>query len=100
MCKRFALFLAIAGITLCAAAQSSGWPPAPSLTSIPLWPHGAPGAPPNPAPEANTTTAKDRLVAGKPVVRIGNVSVPTLTVYPPKEKNTGAAIVVFPGGSY
>jgi len=33
-------------------------------------------------------------------VRIGNVSTPTLTVFAAKEKNTGAAVVVFPGGSY
>jgi acetyl esterase/lipase len=29
-----------------------------------------------------------------------NVSLPTITVYPPKEKNTGVAVVVFPGGGY
>ncbi|HEX7962807.1 MAG TPA: alpha/beta hydrolase, partial [Terriglobales bacterium] len=52
------------------------------------------------APEMNMTTAKDRVVAGKPVVRIGNVSKPTLTVYAPKDKSNGAAVVVFPGGSY
>ena len=51
-------------------------------------------------PEADTTTAKDNLIAGKPLIRLGNVTVPTLTVYPPKTPNTGAAIVVFPGGGY
>jgi len=81
-------------------AQTTGWQPAPDHTTLGLWPHGAPGAPANAAPEVDTTTAKDRLVAGKPVIRLGNVSVPTLTVYAPKDKNTGAAIVVFPGGSY
>ena len=34
------------------------------------------------------------------MVRLGNVSEPTVTVYPPKGKNTGAAVVVFPGGAY
>jgi acetyl esterase/lipase len=46
------------------------------------------------------TTAKDNLIAGKPLIRLGNVSVPTLTLYSPKGKNTGAAVVVFPGGGY
>ena len=46
------------------------------------------------------TTAKDNLIAGKPVMRLGNVSKPTLTVYAPKAHNTGAAVVVFPGGGY
>jgi acetyl esterase/lipase len=46
------------------------------------------------------TTDKDNRPAGKLVIRIGNVSDPTLTVYAPKENNTGAAVVVFPGGGY
>jgi acetyl esterase/lipase len=65
-----------------------------------LWPNGAPGATVNPKPEADTTTAKDNLIAGKPLIRLGNVSNPTLTVYSPSAKNTGAAVVVFPGGGY
>jgi acetyl esterase/lipase len=65
-----------------------------------LWPNGAPGATANPKPEADTTTAKDNLIAGKPLIRLGNVSNPTLTVYSPSAKNTGAAVVVFPGGGY
>ena len=81
-------------------ARESAWPPAPGQTTLNLWPHGAPGVQPNPAPEADTTTAKDHLVAGKTVIRIGNVSAPTLTLYTPQGKNTGAAVVVFPGGGY
>ena len=46
------------------------------------------------------TTAKDHLIAGRPVIRLGNVSVPTLTLYSPQEHNTSAAVVVFPGGAY
>ena len=46
------------------------------------------------------TTARDNLIAGKPLMRLGNVLTPTLTVYAPKERNTGAAVVVFPGGGY
>ena len=41
-----------------------------------------------------------RLVAGRPWVYVNRVSQPTLTVYPPEERNTGAAVVVFPGGGY
>jgi acetyl esterase/lipase len=67
--------------------------------TLPLWPNGAPGNPANPAPEVDTTTAKDGLVAGKPVIRLGNVSNPTLTLYTPRNGN-GAAVVVFPGGGY
>jgi acetyl esterase/lipase len=81
-------------------AQKAAWEPAPGHTTLALWPHGAPGAPANAAPEVDTTTAKDNLIAGKPLVRLGNVSAPTLTLYSPQGKNTGAAVVVFPGGGY
>jgi len=40
------------------------------------------------------------MVAGKRVIRIGNVASPTLTLYKPAAQNTGTALVVFPGGSY
>jgi acetyl esterase/lipase len=43
---------------------------------------------------------KERLVAGKPWVYVDRVSQPTMTVYPPQGRNTGAAVVVFPGGGY
>jgi len=40
------------------------------------------------------------LVAGKQVLEVDNVTRPTMTVYSPRGKNTGAAVVVFPGGGY
>lgn len=78
-------------------AQDSAWKPAPGHPTLPLWPNGAPGAAPNPKPEEASTTGK--LVAGKPVTRVDNVSIPTITLYTPKAAN-GSAIVVFPGGGY
>jgi len=81
-------------------AQEPAWKPAAGTITLPLWPGIAPGAQPSSAPEVNTTTASGRLVAGKPVIRLGNVSTPTLTVYSPKTANTGVGVVVFPGGSY
>ncbi len=97
---RIPLFLVVACISASLFAQEPAWPPAPSHSTLNIWPHGAPGTQPNPAPEGDTTTAKDHVVAGKLVIRIGNVSSPTLTLYTPQGKNTGAAVVVFPGGAY
>ncbi len=94
------LAILLAFASTIAFAQKPAWQPAPGHTTLTLWPHGAPGAQPNPAPEMNTTTAKDNVIAGKSVIRLGNVSTPTLTLYAPTGKNTGAAVVVFPGGSY
>ena len=81
-------------------AQKPAWQPAAGLTETPIWPGAVPDAKPTPGPEVDTTTAKDELIAGKPLIRLGNVAVPTMTVYPPTGKNTGAAVVVFPGGGY
>ncbi|MGA3372045.1 MAG: alpha/beta hydrolase [Terracidiphilus sp.] len=94
------LFAAVAASSLTLAAQPSGWPPPPGHLTLPLWPGVAPGAPANPPAEADTTTAKDNLIAGRTLVRLGNVSAPTLTLYTPKSNNSGAAVVVFPGGGY
>ncbi len=94
------LLVAVVGISTATLAQQSAWPPSSSHTTLPVWPNVVPGASTNPAPETDTTTPKDHLVADKPVIRLGNVSAPTLTLYQPTTKNTGAAIVVFPGGAY
>jgi acetyl esterase/lipase len=90
--SRLALALALAITT-----------PAFSQTTMPLWPGTPPGAPNVPAgqQEHDTTKPTDNLIAGKRVARIGFVATPTVTFYPaPNGKNTGAAIVVFPGGGY
>jgi acetyl esterase/lipase len=51
--------------------------------------------------EKDLTKPKEHLVAGKRVIRLGHVSTPTITVYrPAKEKNTGTAVIVCPGGGY
>jgi acetyl esterase/lipase len=98
---RHRLFLvAVAVISTTLFAQKPAWQPAPGHTTIPLWPQGAPGPRPNSDPEIDITTSKDNLIAGKPVIRLGNVSTPTLTLYAPQKTNTDAAVVVFPGGGY
>ncbi len=100
MRKCWMVLTVLACVPVTLPAQTPAWQPAPGHTTLRLWPNGAPGAVPNPAPEADTTTAKDPLIAGRPIIRLGDVSNPTLTLYTPKGKNTGAAVVVFPGGGY
>jgi acetyl esterase/lipase len=80
------------------SAQTPGWQPSPGHTQIPIWPGPVPDAQPVTAPENTQTHTK--LVAGRPWVYVNNVSRPTMTVYSPEGKNTGAAVVVFPGGGY
>ncbi|HTV82886.1 MAG TPA: alpha/beta hydrolase [Acidobacteriaceae bacterium] len=50
-------------------------------------------------PEA-VTVDPSVLVAGRSWTAVSNVTRPTMTVYSPKGKNTGVAVVVFPGGGY
>jgi len=100
MRKRLLILATLAAGCASLLAQTPAWQPAAGHPTLLLWPNGAPGAPPNPAPEIDTTTAKDNLIAGKPLIRLGNVSSPTLTLYAARDKNSGAAVVVFPGGGY
>lgn len=101
-CSLF-FFAAIMVTSLPLAAQSSGWPPAPGHLTLNVWPGAAPGAAANLPAEADTNTAKDPLIAGRPIVRLGNVSTPTITFYAPHALGGSAsapAVVVFPGGGY
>jgi acetyl esterase/lipase len=69
--------------------------------AVNLWPGPAPGERGDIGEEHDTTTPADSLIAGKPVIRTGNVSVPTVSVYPaPADRKTGAAVLVLPGGGY
>jgi acetyl esterase/lipase len=77
----------------------AGWVPADGHRQIPLWPGPAPDAKPAPGPESQALRT-DSLVAGKPWLAVTNVTRPTVTVYPPAVTNTGAVVVVFPGGGF
>ncbi|MGA9668310.1 MAG: alpha/beta hydrolase [Terracidiphilus sp.] len=101
--NKSALLALAASVAISASlsAQQPAWQPAPDHLTIPIWPSVAPGAQANSPAEADMTTAKDNLIAGKPLIRLGNVSVPTLTLYAAKGKNgMNPAVVVFPGGGY
>jgi hypothetical protein len=79
-------------------AQTPAWQPSRGHTQIPIWPGAVPDAQPVAGTEV-TATAKN-LVAGRPWDYMENVSRPTMTVYSPTGRNTGTAVVVFPGGGY
>jgi len=82
-------------------AQQPVWQPSPGHTQIPIWPKTIPDARAAKGPEQTEAVSNPKdFVAGKPWLAIKDVSRPTLTVYLPKAKNTGAAVVVFPGGGY
>jgi len=90
----FGLALSLAG-----AAHAATWQPAPGHPQISGWPGAAPDPLPVSGPEYMTRDPKS-LIGGKTVIAIDRVSRPTMIVYRPKGRNTGAAIVVYPGGGF
>src|SRR5437660_10759993 len=66
-----------------------------------LWPAEVPGEKGDIGEERDMTKPTEGLVAGKRVIRLGNISKPTISIYRPlSEKDTGAAVLVCPGGGY
>lgn len=86
--------------TVCAVSNTNNWEPDNGNKQIPIWPKGKT---PDLLPTTKDESVKkmtEPLVAGKPWTAIFDVSQPTMTVYSPKIKNSGAALVVFPGGGF
>jgi acetyl esterase/lipase len=82
------------------SSQTTAWQPSPGHTQVAIWPGAAPDPQPVKGPEITEASGKQFLINGKPVLGVSNVTRPTMTVYSPTGKNTGAAVVVFPGGGY
>ena len=76
-------------------AATGIWRPSSGHVQVPIWPGAVPDGTPNPKPES--VGPPD---GGEWWPRANDVSRPTMTVYAPHGHNTGAAVVVFPGGGY
>ena len=77
-------------ILMLAVAAVAGQPP-----SVPLWANGAPGS------EAKAGIPEKLELTGNNEYRVSSIHNPSLTVYlPAKEKATGAAVIVAPGGGH
>lgn len=100
-----ALTIAIAGNAVAAEnpltnIQQKPWQAEGAMAHIPLWPEGM--AIEHPATtEAEFYGTSTDFIGGRHVEVVRNVSRPTLEVYAPRtRRNSGAAVVVFPGGGY
>lgn len=86
------------------ASAATAWQPAAGHTQLSLWPAGSASAAPPAAPEVAGTVVdsagRPKLVGGRPWTYVDRVSQPTVTVYAPERRTSGAAVVVFPGGGY
>jgi acetyl esterase/lipase len=83
-----------------ARAQTPPWQPSTEHTQIQIWPGAVPDALPAAKLHVETSEPGESRVSGKPWVSVKDVSQPTMTVYSPTTNNTGAAVIVFPGGGY
>ncbi len=81
-------------------AQQHPWQPSAGHTEVPIWPAVPPDPQPVKGPETSEVSGNDFQVAGRPAISVSDVTSPTMTLYLPAGKNTGAAVVVFPGGGY
>ena len=83
------------------AGMAGVWEPPSGLKQIPIWPNGAPDM-------AGVAQTAERVQVRKPpdgnpnhaYTQVIDVTTPTATIFPPKGANTGASIVVFPGGGF
>ena len=66
-----------------------------------IWPHSPPGERIDVGPEKDFTKDTDELIAGRRIIKLGNVTTPEAHVYlPPANTRSGAAVVICPGGGF
>jgi acetyl esterase/lipase len=76
------------------------WQPTPGGTQVPLWPDNFPLAKPDTGDHPEATGNGSPLVGGKKWYWASYVSRPTMTIYKPRGRNTGATMLVLPGGGF
>jgi acetyl esterase/lipase len=76
------------------------WRPAAGLTQVPIWPGSPPDGTLNPQPPESVNTYKEPPEYGGKSEAVLDIAIPTMTVVPPKGRNTGTAVIIFPGGGF
>jgi acetyl esterase/lipase len=76
------------------------WQPPAGGTQIALWPEGVALAKPDSGDHPETTGNGSPLVGGRKWHWASYVTRPTMTIYKPKGTNSGAAMLVVPGGGF
>src|SRR5207253_5914165 len=95
MGKPIRQFLVAPVLFLCLGLSAAGAAEEPMILDV--WPGNVPGETGKAGPER----LLELKPGEKPIQKLTDVSKPTLTVYrAPKDKDTGAAVVICPGGGY
>jgi acetyl esterase/lipase len=76
------------------------WQPTPGGTQVPLWPAHVPLTRPDSGDRPEMTGNGSPTVGGRRWHWATYVTRPTMTVYRPKGRNTGATMLVLPGGGF
>jgi acetyl esterase/lipase len=76
------------------------WKAPDGLETLPIWPGPAPDTDPSLPPESVLTAVTPEAIGGNRSQAIFNVSVPTITIYPPRGRSRRAAVIVMPGGGF
>ena len=67
----------------------------------PIWPAKPPGDTVELPPEQDVTKPDAKDAGGKRIIRLTNVSIPTISIYrPSKETDTGTSVIICPGGGH
>jgi acetyl esterase/lipase len=76
------------------------WQAPDGLRQVHIWPGDAPDGTFRPQPPESVETYDDPGAVGGKSQAVLNIAVPTMTIMPPKGRNTGTAVIVFPGGGF
>lgn len=84
-------------VLLCLGMAASAAEP----TVIDLWPGKPPGETKDLPPETDVNKPTDKPVGDRKIIKLTNVSKPTLAIYrPDKDRDTGTAVIICPGGGH
>ena len=94
--RKFCVWISCFLLATCrVSASAEVWQPAADLSQRAIWPNAVPDAIASPGAESMVSAE-----GHGGWLQARDVSQPTMTVYAPKGENTGAAVVVFPGGGF
>ena len=80
--------------------RQGAWQPTSGGEQVPLWPANVALAKPDLGDHPEATGNGSPFVGGRMWHWVSYVTRPTMTIYRPKEHNTGAAMLVIPGGGF
>lgn len=89
------IFLCFVGFSLVGSALAA------EPKVVTLWPGKPPGETKELPPEENLTKPEDKPVGDRQIIKLTNVSFPTLSIYRPAEgMANGTAVIICPGGGH